>query len=197
MAKPASQNDIWKLMDDLCKHLNVSVGGEREELCSKTESHIFKISLRPPASLREASILEVFRAGDLLAYPIQANSETGPWHYMLHAGFDEKHQQLVWHKSGNSKDDSMWKCERYADALKDYTGRKIYLIEIEDYSEDARRMALERASLLKQAGLDPTYHVIFENCEHFATYCRTGKYVSFQLPPLSPSVLTSHFKYFK
>ena len=140
-------------------------------------------SLCPEAyQLIHMSAVTKSNPGDHIARPIIKDGPVSPWHHGIYAGHDGK-DHLVIHMQGDDKASATIRQDTMENFAQDAT--HIAIVEYQEDNEDHRKATLDRArealeEKAHEALKNPPgefYDLLRNNCEHFATYCRTGRYV--------------------
>jgi hypothetical protein len=108
--------------------------------------------------------------GDHIARPMIKVSQ---WHHGIYAGHDGK-DHLVIHMQGDDKPSATIFQDTMENFAQDAT--HIAIVKYRKDNED-HRATLERAHEALKNPPGELYDLLHNNCEHFATYCRTGRYV--------------------
>lgn len=120
-----------------------------------------------------SAVTEINR-GDHIARPIIKNGPVSPWHHGIYAGHDGK-DHLVIHVQGDDKASATIRQDTMENFAQDAT--HIAIVEYREDNEDHRNATFERAHEALKNPPGELYDLLRNNCEHFATYCRTGRYV--------------------
>jgi len=133
-------------------------------------------SLCPEASyqLIHMSAVTKINPGDQIARPIIKDGSVSPWHHGIYAGHDGK-DHLVIHMQGDDKASATIRQNTMENFAQDAT--HIVIVEYQEDNEDHRKATLERAREALKNPPGKLYDLLRNNCEHFATWCRTGMYV--------------------
>ena len=115
--------------------------------------------------------------GDHIAVPIFGFPEVfRPWHHGIYEG-EKDDEHWVIHMSGDDKASSTIRRE----SLQVFCGNSMSIVIVqytdENGQDDAHGVALRRALKALETPPGEIYDLICNNCEHFATWCRTGRYV--------------------
>lgn len=139
------------------------------------------LDLSPKASkvvnVHDVYFKKVLKPGDHIAVPMSIVPEVcRPWHHGIYEGEDTNGEHRVIHMNGDDKASAIIR----RDLFRDFCGNNanIAIVQYDDADGDrGHEMALRAALDALKSSLEEVYNLIDNNCEHFATWCRTGRYV--------------------
>jgi hypothetical protein len=139
------------------------------------------LDLSPKASkvvdIEDVYIKKVLKPGDHIAVPMSTLSELcRPWHHGIYEGEDTNGEHFVIHMNGGDKASATIR----RDSFRVFRGNNanIAIVQYDDADGDCgHEMALRAALDALKSSHEEVYNLIDNNCEHFATWCRTGRYV--------------------
>lgn len=117
----------------------------------------------------------------IVPFPVKPGSEDCFWHHGIFLGEIEDVEMVI-HMVPEDNITCV-KLDDFAAANRD----ALCVVKHRDESPEALQECIKRAYEKKAAGVQ--YDKVTNNCDHFATYCKTGKYVArkaeimFALPP--------------
>ena len=139
------------------------------------------LDLSPKASkvvnVHDVYCKNVLKPGDHIAVPMSTVPELcRPWHHGIYEGQDTNGEHFVIHMNGGDKASATIRRDLFRDFCGDHAN--IAIVQYDDADGDrGHGMALRAALDALKSSHEEVYNLIDNNCEHFATWCRTGRYV--------------------